>query len=75
MDILHDIAEPGEYHYAIFNCPKEQRDKRIKELGAIRVILYEDGRHEAVRVILEQLLSSICQMTRRPEYCRVQKSS
>ena len=53
MDILHDIAEPGEYHYAILNCPKEQRDKRIKELGAIRAILYEDGRHEAVRVILE----------------------
>ena len=59
MTLLRQIRQPGEYNYAIVSCPKSKRDARIRELGelGIRAIVYEEGRHEAVRVILEQLLA------------------
>lgn len=58
MALLQQIRQPGEYSYAIVNCPKSKRDARLRELDelGIRAIVYEKGRHEAVRVILEQLL-------------------
>ena len=58
MDFLKSIIEPGEHHYTIINCKKAERDHKIKELSEknIRAILYEEDRHEAVRVILEHLL-------------------
>ncbi len=61
MDVLDSILVPGMNHYAILNCQKGDRDKKIRELGRrqIRVILYEDNRHEAVRIILERLLQDL----------------
>ena len=61
MDVLQGAMQQGDYYYAILSCKKRERDTKITELGKkqIRVILYEDGRHEAVRVILEHLLEEI----------------
>ena len=61
MDVLQGAMQQGDYYYAILSCKKRERDAKITELGKkqIRVILYEDGRHEAVRVILEHLLEEI----------------
>lgn len=58
MDILQDAIIQGVNHYAIIGCKKSERDEKVRKLGEkyIRVILYEQGRHEAVRVILEHLL-------------------
>ncbi len=58
MDVLQTIVEPGQYHYAIISCAKSDRDKKIRELERmhIRAILYEEGHHEAVRMILEHLI-------------------
>ena len=61
MDVLQGAMQQGDDYYAILSCKKRERDTKITELGnkQIRVILYEDGRHEAVRVILEHLLEEI----------------
>ena len=58
MDLLQDIIQPGDIHYAIINCARPERDRKIRQLGDnhIRAILYEGDRHEAVRIILEHLL-------------------
>ncbi len=58
MDILENVLEEGKSYYTIINCKKSERDQKIKELGDkhIRAIVYEENRHEAVRVILEHLL-------------------
>lgn len=58
MDILQDAIIQGVNHYAIIECKKSEKDEKSRKLGEkyIRVILYEQGRHEAVRVILEHLL-------------------
>ncbi len=58
MDILQGAIIKGVNHYAIIGCRKSEKDEKASKLGEkyIRVILYEQGRHEAVRVILEHLL-------------------
>ena len=58
MDILQDAIIQGVNHYAIIECRKSEKDEKARKLGEkyIRVILYEQGRHEAVRVVLEHLL-------------------
>ncbi len=58
MDLLQKTIQPGDFYYTIISCKKRERDSKIAELGKkqIRAILYEDNRHEAVRVILEHLL-------------------
>ena len=58
MDLLQDVIQPGDTYYTIINCAFSERDKKIRQLGSkhIRAILYEEDRHEAVRVILEHLL-------------------
>lgn len=58
MDILKEVIVQGVNHYTIMECKKSKKDEKIRELGdkSIRVILYEQGHHEAVRVILEHLL-------------------
>lgn len=58
MDIRQDTIIKGVNHYAVIGCNKSEKDEKIRKLGEkyIRVILYEQGRHEAVRVILEHLL-------------------
>jgi len=58
MDILQDAIIRGVNHYTIIECKKSEKDEKARKLGRnfIRAILYEQGRHEAVRVILEHLL-------------------
>ena len=58
MKILQEIIQPGDYHYTIINCNNSERDEKILDLEKkhIRAILYKNNRHEAVKVILEQLL-------------------
>lgn len=58
MDILHDSIIQGVNHYAVIGCQESEKDEKVRRLGEknIRVILYKQGRHEAVRVILEHLL-------------------
>lgn len=58
MEVLENIIQKGDYHYTIIGCKKSERDDKVLYLEKkhIRAILYEDNRHEAVKVILEQLL-------------------
>lgn len=58
MEVLQEVIRPGDNYYTIIGCRKTERDTTINRLGQkhIRAILYEQGRHEAVRVILENLL-------------------
>lgn len=58
MELLQEVIQPGDTYYAIVSCKSPERDEKIRQLGGkhIRAILYEKGRHEAVRVILEHLL-------------------
>ena len=60
MDVLQQVTStnPGLDHYAILACRPEDVARRCIELGrwGISAIYYPDGRHEAVRVILERLL-------------------
>lgn len=58
MDVLKEVIVQGVNHYTIIGCKRSKKDEKIRELGdkSIRAILYEQGRHEAVRVILEHLL-------------------
>lgn len=53
------MLRPGVVNYAILPCRAEEIDDRISFLGAlgIRAIFYPEGRHEAVRVLLEQVLA------------------
>ena len=59
LRFLQEITEPGEYHYAIVSCTREERDSRIREINPIRAILYEENRHEAVQIILKKMLEDI----------------
>lgn len=63
MDVLQQVTSknPGLDHYAILACSPSDMAKRCVELGnwGISAIYYPDGRHEAVRVILERLLEDI----------------
>lgn len=60
MDVLQQVTESnrGLDHYAILACEADEIGRRSRELGkmGISAIYYPDGRHEAVRVILERLL-------------------
>lgn len=57
MDVLQQVTESnrGLDHYAILACEANEIGRRSRELGelGISAIYYPDGRHEAVRVILE----------------------
>lgn len=57
LELLQEVIQPGN-SYAISCCEPSERDEKVRQLGEknIRTILYENGRHEAVRVILEHLL-------------------
>ena len=58
MELLQEVIQSGDSYYAVISCEPSERDEKIRQLGEkhIRAILYEKGRHEAVRVILEHLL-------------------
>lgn len=59
LDVLRQVLRPGVVNYAFLPCRAEEIDGRISFLGAlgIRAIFYPEGRHEAVRVLLEQVLA------------------
>lgn len=63
MEVLQAVtAENSELdHYAILACPQADMPRRIQDMGklGISAIYYPDGRHEAVRVILEHLLEEV----------------
>lgn len=58
LEVLKTVMQPGMSYYTIMECEQEKRDEKIRELGEkqIRAILYKNGQHESVRVILEHLL-------------------
>ena len=59
LDVLESILENGVINYAILPCKKNKIDETKKRLGDMRIqaILYPEGKHESVRIILEQLLN------------------
>ena len=63
LDVLQQVTSknPGLDHYAIPACSPNDIAKRCVEMGnwGVSAIFYPDGRHEAVRVILERLLEDI----------------
>ena len=60
MTILEDVSAPGISHFTVFaSSPQRQKQQElIRRLGnrCIFPILYPDGKHDCVRVILEELL-------------------
>ncbi len=60
MEVLQQVSKcnAGLDHYAILACKPEDIGQRSRELGNLGIspICYPDGRHEAVRVLLERLL-------------------
>lgn len=48
-------------HYALISCKKEDLDKRRKELDnlGIRAIIYPEKKHEAVEIILREILNKL----------------
>ena len=60
MEVLRDVAskDPGIRHFAIIGCKTEQRGDLLERFGELGIdaIFYDESNHEAVRVILENLL-------------------
>lgn len=60
MEVLRDVASTnlGIRHFAIVGCKPEQRSELLNRFGELGIdaIFYDDGNHDAVRVILENLL-------------------
>ncbi len=64
MKILQESIQerPDVEHYAILSCDEQQRDETIKRLSEekhIVPILYPNGAHQSVRIILEQLMHDL----------------
>lgn len=61
MTVLSRINGRTPKNYAIIGCTERERDEKARELGGkgIRAILYPEGEHRAVRVILERLLEIV----------------
>lgn len=60
MEVLQQATakNPGIDHYAILACRPGDIPRRCREMGDLGIspIYYPDGKHEAVRVLLERLL-------------------
>ena len=59
LNILEQVTETGGFgHYAILPCRKDMLDSDIQFFGVrgIRAIFYDPDHHEAVKIILEELL-------------------
>ena len=62
VSLLSDFFTPNRFHYAILSCTEAEIDRRLQQLADgpnIRAIVYPEGHHECVRIILEELLKSI----------------
>lgn len=59
VSLLKKISKNSIVHYAIIPCEKNRIDERLNNLAEgpnIHAIVYPEGKHDAVRVILEELL-------------------
>ena len=65
MEVLRNVAlkDSGIRHFAIVGCKPDQRSEFLKRLGELGIdaLFYNDDNHDAVRVILENLLYEINQ--------------
>lgn len=61
MDLLREILRPGIDNYTIIPSRRNERDAKLRQLGKmqIRAILYEGQHHEAVGIILRQLIDDL----------------
>ena len=58
IELWETLVKSEQQHYAILPCSENDFDKRRKELESINIypIFYPEGRHECVKIILEELL-------------------
>jgi WD40 repeat protein len=58
VDVLRKVAREGAFHYAIVPCKAHEVDDRVGELAdmGISAIVYEDGKHDSVRAVLQRLV-------------------
>jgi len=61
MDLWEKIQDSGTYHFAILDCSKDQLSTRRKELEERNIypILFESGKFESVKIILDELLKMV----------------
>ena len=61
MDLWEQLQNTGTYHFAILDCTKDQLVTRRKELEDrnIHPILFESGKFESVKIILDKLLKDV----------------
>ena len=61
MDLWEKLKNAGTYHFAILDCAKDQLTARRKELEDrnIHAILFETGKFESVKIILDELLKIV----------------
>lgn len=62
IEFLCNVSKSGMYNYAIISCNNEEKkDKRLQLENNyfVQAIIYPDGKHECVKVILEQIAKII----------------
>jgi len=61
MDLWEKLQISGTYHFAILDCKKDQLTTRRNELEErnIHPILFESGKFESVKIILDELLKIV----------------
>ena len=70
IELWKTLVASDQIHYAILPCSKDNMDKRQKELEDINIrpIFYPEGRHECVKIILEELLKEKMKSLSMPQY-------
>lgn len=62
LELLQQVSEAGTGHYAIIPVSSEKKKHRRIELENeyyIQTIMYPEGKHECVRIILERILEIV----------------
>lgn len=62
LDLMKEILENGMVNYAIISCDDSHYEMRRKELEKqynIKAIIYPDGRHECLRILLEKIVEHV----------------
>ncbi|MDR1611088.1 MAG: SIR2 family protein [Candidatus Symbiothrix sp.] len=59
MDVWEKLQNSGTYHFAILDCTEDQISTRREELEERNIypILFESGKYESVKIILDELLA------------------
>lgn len=70
IELWKTLVASDQIHYAILPCSKDNIGKRQNELEAINIrpIFYPEGKHECVKIILEELLKEKKKSLSIPEY-------